>query len=229
MRYKLHSSSKGVSLVELLVGIVVGLVVLLGATTAFLGVNRSVSENMKADRLNHEVQSVVDIMIEELRRAGYWNTATVASPTTNPFGTIFTGTAGCVLYSYDSNNDGVVQPAERLGFKRDGTAIWMRSSGADMANCSNADDTWERVTDETLVSVQALTFTPSSKCVNSSTKAVSNTTCAAMIPAPIAGEKTVEGRTIEVNVQTIIVSTPENIRKNVIGVAKPRNYDVRMY
>ena len=91
---------KGFTLIELMVALVIGLVLMLGLTTFLINNIRSNSDTLKAIRLNQEMRATMMLMSRELRRAGYW--ASTASGT-NPFQTMTTSTAGCVLYSYDRN------------------------------------------------------------------------------------------------------------------------------
>lgn len=71
----LKTAHKGVSLVELLVAIAVGLLIVLGTTTFFLTSQASVLENTESLKLNGIMRSSLDFMGREISRAGYWESA----------------------------------------------------------------------------------------------------------------------------------------------------------
>ena len=67
-----HRRSRGLSIVELLVGTAVGLVVVAAATTV---VTRHARENRALAieaRLVQDLRTAADIIARDLRRAGYW-------------------------------------------------------------------------------------------------------------------------------------------------------------
>ncbi|NIC41501.1 prepilin-type N-terminal cleavage/methylation domain-containing protein [Aquabacterium sp. A08] len=218
---------RGISLVELLVGLAVSIFVLAGAGTAFLAHNVSVLNNLRADKLNHDIQVVTDIMVNDLRRAGYWNSsapgANLAQP--NPFRNIFLVNNNCVLYAYDNRNaandavpDGQVQNAERMGFKILNNAIWMKTAGdlASATDCTQGD--WTRVTNPDLVTVNNLNLALNARCITLDTNPIGElaTPCAG-----VAG-RTVEVRRIDIGVAATLIADNAS-QKQVIGSARVRN------
>lgn len=104
-------AAQGFTLVELMVALVAGLIVV-GAVGAFAASSlRANSEYIRATKLNQELRTNLGFITDELRRAGYDETAMdyIFRPTTytalSPFATIAlegAGTAsGCIIYSYD--------------------------------------------------------------------------------------------------------------------------------
>lgn len=155
---------RGVTLVELLVGLVIALVVMGGAFAAYLAVANSSRTNIRADRINIDVQSILDLMANDIRRAGHWSTP----GTGNPFAIIHpsSGTSSCLLYSYDENQDGAKQDTERFGFRRSSTGvIEVRTSGASDIDCNNG--TWQPLSDPNVMTVTTLTFRVQSQSVSS--------------------------------------------------------------
>jgi len=71
----LKTAHRGVSLVELMVAIAVGLLIVLGTTTFFLGSQASALENTGSLKLNGIMRSSLDFMGREISRAGYWESA----------------------------------------------------------------------------------------------------------------------------------------------------------
>lgn len=220
---------QGLSLVELLVGLAVALVVLTGAGAAFIAHSNSVSGGLKSDKMNHDMQVTLDIMVNELRRAGYWNSEAVGAPATSPFSSIYIN-GSCILYSYDMDNaagtnisDGLQQDNERFGYKLDSNAIWMKKSG-DAASATNcAAGSWERVTDQSLITVSQLSFTLVAKCVNPSaaTTTVTDTACSATTPTPTTGQRTVEIRRVDISAVANVIGDVSS--KQLNAVARLRN------
>lgn len=62
----------GVGLVELLMGILVGLVLLGGVISVYVATSKANADNLKLARLNQEMRAIMGIMTREIRRAGYW-------------------------------------------------------------------------------------------------------------------------------------------------------------
>ncbi len=86
---------RGFTVAELLVGMAVGLLVLLAVTSVYLTVLRSSSTNLDASRLNQEMAAIMNIMVNDIRRAGYWGGAATAfnTPFINPFTAVETASS----------------------------------------------------------------------------------------------------------------------------------------
>lgn len=233
------TSQRGVSLIELLVGFAVALVVLIGAGSAFLAQNASTAANMRADKTNHDLQIVMDIMVSELRRSGYWNGEAVGAPAVNPYQDIFISADGtCVLYSYDFRDaagtaatpDGLAPvDQERLGFRRTGNDIWMKTSGNVASATDCAVGNWERVTQPGLMNVTNLAFAIRARCVNVDTLVTTNAACTAASGA--AGERTVEIRGVQIDLDAQAVEpdgTPGAV-KSLTAFARIRNNAMQNY
>lgn len=156
-----RQGQSGFSVIEVMVGLVIGLFVVGGAIKLFvdyLGRNRTIA--LEA-RVNQDLRAAADLIARDVRRAGYWQNAvtSVWDPTTSSFNTnqyraISVGTANGsdqITYAYaKDNNDAVDNTVERRGFQisADG-ALQMRQGG-----------TWQSVTDPNTVTI-AMTITPS--------------------------------------------------------------------
>jgi prepilin-type N-terminal cleavage/methylation domain-containing protein len=139
--------SKGFSLVELMIALVIGLVVV-GAVLSFtLSSVTTNSEYIQSTRLSQELRNSMDFVSRELRRAGYdQNNAsytarsTATAPVISPFGRIFAstdangdGTANdsCIIYAYDrdAGTRGTIDLAQgeiraiRMGFTPAGVGV----------------------------------------------------------------------------------------------------------
>lgn len=157
----------GISLIEMLVGLVIALVVMSGAFAAYLAIANSSRDNIRTDRINIDTQTILQIMSNDIRRAGYCNSEAASSTcsTSNPFSNMHIEN-GCILYSYDSNADGAIDGGERYGFKMTAGVIRIRTEGTSDSDCSNGS--WESLSDSTLMNVQNLSISTTIQCVNGS-------------------------------------------------------------
>jgi prepilin-type N-terminal cleavage/methylation domain-containing protein len=171
----------GVSLIELMISITIGLVLIAGVTTIYTRIGAAGSENIARTRLTQQLRASMDFMSRELRKSGYvnsWDAAGTSLTGVNLdlielFGPVTTGgtcTSGvcdCILYSYDANDDskqGVGSATkgtnqnndnfELFGIKKDGDAIKLRYGGKPHA-CGSGS--WESLTDGE-VDITTLTF-----------------------------------------------------------------------
>lgn len=178
---------RGFSLTELMIGSAVGLIVIAGAVQLYLLNLRATLDNLRLSRLNQELRATLDLLQNDLRRAGYWSFVPGAeNPADNPFqnedNRLRLGHAPaeaadtCVLYSYDANADGRVGvgaagalgPAvstanlEQFGFRlRDGK-VQMRNGGSAF-DCHSGS--WQAISDPD-TEIMRLHFTLTETCSN---------------------------------------------------------------
>jgi type II secretory pathway component PulJ len=93
--------------------------------------------------MNIDVQMILNLMTNDIRRAGY-----IATPrSNNPFTIIHptNGTSSCFLYSYDANGNGALDGDEFFGFRVSQGAIQTRTQGTSQTDCTNG--TWQPLSD----------------------------------------------------------------------------------
>lgn len=172
-------SQRGLTLVELMVGIAIGLFVLaagvLGTTSSLRG-NR---ELLLEARLQQDLRAAMDLITRDVRRAGYWGNAIASIPTktvasvanpyvaipgmpsrptpilnnTNPVhaaGTAIDLTSDTFTYYWDKNNDNIVQTEETYQFDVNNGVLRMQIG----------NDGFQAVTDNSSMRVVGLTITP---------------------------------------------------------------------
>lgn len=83
---------RGVTLIELMVGLTVGLLVLAGVLTIYLSTLKTSNATIKSSRLNQEMGAILNIMASDIRRAGYNGAANPTQPSSNPFNLVDTAT-----------------------------------------------------------------------------------------------------------------------------------------
>ncbi len=85
LKRSISLNSGGFSLVELMIGITLGLIIISGVLGVFSSTVKNQSDNLKMSRLNQELRAVMDVMARDIRRAGYWG---LAADATRPVGTL---------------------------------------------------------------------------------------------------------------------------------------------
>ncbi|MDD1622202.1 MAG: prepilin-type N-terminal cleavage/methylation domain-containing protein [Methylococcaceae bacterium] len=161
----------GFTLIELMISLLVGLIIVAAAITIYIATVKGSSDTIKSARLNHDLESVMSLMVNDIRRAGYWGGAGVTSDAKrNPFTNTATAniqlpSSSCILYTYDANGSGALTPTnqaddidanEYYGFRLVGTTIRMRTSGTTTADC--ADGNWQEEIAGNQISITSLKF-----------------------------------------------------------------------
>jgi len=155
---KFFRKQSGLTLIELMIAMILGLFVAGSIITIFISNVKSTSENMKMLHLNQELRVVMGFISDEIKKAGY-------SASSNPnYMDAFTlsdedgdGLNDCIIYAYDENADGSGYDLniDRVGFKWDGdTILW----GKPVTSCDDSDGTWTALTDSTVADVTAFTL-----------------------------------------------------------------------
>jgi type IV pilus assembly protein PilW len=185
---KSHSSRQqtGFSLVELMIGMAIGLIIVAAAATVYVTTVRGGADTLRSAKLNIELRGAMDIMVAEIRRAGYLWFDADTDLSTNPFMQANTNLtlvgSDCLLFAYDANGNNVADTSDQFGFKKNGSKVSMRLGGtapSTSAGCSATGDSWESITDDNSIIVDTLTFAVTYQCLNSKTGAGSaNQACA---------------------------------------------------
>lgn len=236
-------NQQGLSLIELMVGLVVGLLILAAAGTAYIISSRSARDTINSTRLNMELRGAMDVMTNEIRRAGATGLVSSAGAG-NPF-TVQTAATRtdlqvsadgtCVEFAYDANGNGMVDTADYAGFRVQNGAIQMRNGGAGVVNnCSSGS--WETLTDTKTISIQPYaTGTPyfaiSYQCLNTLNNLSQNLSCNAFTSytglATGTSADLLETRTVDINLGgTLAQDTAMRIRLN--QQVQVRNHRVLM-
>lgn len=157
--------SRGLSIVELLVGIAIGLFLLAGASMMFVSSITNSRGLLAEARVNQSLRATADLITRDLRRAGYWEdamagtTTTSTATTANPYAAI-SATGSTVTYNLARDASAgrtattdlnTLTPDEQFGFRISSGAVQMQ------VGLNN----WQSVTDANVLTVTALAITPS--------------------------------------------------------------------
>jgi type IV pilus assembly protein PilW len=193
---KIKQLQSGLSLIELMVGLGVGMIVVAGVTSVYVSSVISSSDTLKQSKLNQELTTLMSVMSNDIMRAGVWTITDLEDynrPQNNPFSqadntvlevvesvasnttqTAVNDASGgeCILYTYDADLDGVLDDGDVRGFRLNNGVVEMREQG-DVTNntrhdnCNDADDSWIPLTDSRVINITNLDFIlTGSECVN---------------------------------------------------------------
>lgn len=152
----------GYTLVELMIGLLVGLIVLSAVIYAFLATLRSSKDLLNSTRLNMEMSVLTGTISGELRRSGYWP---VSSGTPSPYGASSSDlilypsetNANCVIYSYFNDSGPASGARVDRGFALVGGTILSGISSTGVVSCVTTG--WEPLHSSSLVSVSGFSIT----------------------------------------------------------------------
>lgn len=160
------SRQRGLSIIEFMVGIAVGLFVVGGATKFFTDYLVSNKRMLLETRVNQDLRAAADIVARDVRRAGYWNNATagvwgtgVTSITANPHTvgpgatTPSAGATNFVNYSYARNAGDALDSNEYAGFRLQVVG------GVNVLQMQDGQANWQAVTDPGTVDITVFSVT----------------------------------------------------------------------
>jgi len=175
------SKRQGVSLVELLVGIAVGLLVIASVVATYAAIARSAGEILGSAKLNAELRAAMAMMVRDIRRAGSWTSeidkrGDKPNPFTERMGSFITDInildgGRAIQLSYNNLLGG--QSGAVVGYREDGASIKTLHCNmvSDQPSACNTGTQitsgWERLTDENNIRIESLSFsTKGSRCHN---------------------------------------------------------------
>lgn len=190
---------QGLGLIEILIGISLSLAIMVVILQFFTSITSSSSAILKTVRLEYQVRTALDLMANDIRRAGYWNNSKSmlnsganSNPFMSPSTDLITPTASCILFAYDLNTDGVLPILntpfydERFGYRLQNEVLQSRSSTGSELNCSSG--AWENLTDPKTIKITHLTFVINSSAIPLTNPATSETLLQRAVSISITGQ-----------------------------------------
>lgn len=184
--------SQGMSIIELLIGVAIGLFLLAGASTMFVSNVTNSRRLLLEARINQDLRAAMDLISRDLRRGGYWGNSlagTLATGSTsvtqpNPYAAVTaTGTTQIdYAYTRDEVENNIVNTAsgtvkEEFGFRlHTGTQTIQMKIGGD----------WQTLTNNNILNIPSdgFTITPTettldlrAACAKTCTDSLSTPTC----------------------------------------------------
>lgn len=160
-----NKKQQGLSLIELMIGLTIGLILTGIVLKIYITSVKSSSDNLNITMLNQELRSLLHLIDHDVRRAGFWAAVPGTDDlSTDPFMSspndlnisATTGEAAnsCITYSYDLDKDKLVDVGtsataapfnaapydsgniEQYGFRLNGTSVEMRTGLASASESS---------------------------------------------------------------------------------------------
>lgn len=152
-------AARGFTLVELMVGLVVGMIVVAGVTSVYIANIRGSSMTLRSAKLNDELRAVANVMTNDIRRAGHIDlqSAAISTGFDNAFAnrTAASGTITDIsIYSY---NDSTPNQANCVVFTHDATFKTGNTVGTLDNTTTNAGDMFGYRLNPTTHAIEMLT------------------------------------------------------------------------
>lgn len=158
----------GLSLIELMIAVVLGMIVIAGVIQVFVGSVSSNTQLLRMTRLEEELSAIMTLMSADIRRAGF-NTASeninnVAAGWENPMFPI-TVNDDCILYTYDNVGDAdAANLTNQFGFRLNAGAIEMFTNQGNWGCGGGAG--WESASSADVITISTLEFDLTDQCIN---------------------------------------------------------------
>jgi len=125
MKLKIKRYQTGFTLIEMMISITIGVAAMSSILLVFsVSINNN-NEGLKRLKLGQELRTILDVMVRDIRRSGYWQSAT--GIVANPYSTLSVSPdASCITYSYDLNGNAAPQNSEKFGFRLSGGGVKYR-------------------------------------------------------------------------------------------------------
>jgi type IV pilus assembly protein PilW len=158
---------RGVTLIEMMIALVLSLLVMGMVISMFTSSIGGHAQAIRTMRLNQDLRISMDMMVRDIRRAGYWNSTNL--PASNPHATAISGnipvgvfdgvgTDDCVVMSYDLDEQGELAVEEFFAYRQNGGDLeTLKSDGLSAGTVCPASG-WNDLTDEETVVIDRLEF-----------------------------------------------------------------------
>jgi type II secretory pathway component PulJ len=150
-----HFRQRGLSVVELMVGLTVGLLIMAGAAVFFANQVHHTRRSVIEARLQQDLRAATALLVRDLRRAGHWQAAlhnTQWPAKDNPYRELaVTDAQQTITYHYSRDHDGennVVDAHEQFGFRVAQQVLYARAGTGQ----------WQSLTDRQQLRITRLQF-----------------------------------------------------------------------
>lgn len=161
-------AQRGLTLIELMIGMVIGLIVSGIALNLYLSTLNISTQTANTVRLNQEIRLIMDMMVTDIRRAGYGETPDGVSVAYSsivsggvPISIFDDGGEDCLVISYNADSDSDI---ELFAYKRDSASksvLLSQSSAVSTStasvNCSSFS-AWENLSSTDISVFSTLSF-----------------------------------------------------------------------
>lgn len=154
---------KGFTLIELMIGLLVGLIVLSGVLYTFITLLGGARDISNSSKLNREASMLDSLISGELRRTGYWppDGSSGSSPYSNaatPDLVIAGLNDECIMYSYMNNAvSPAVSVARGIAYDAVSKSVLYGAVSASLSSCTTTG--WTEIMPQSTLSIDSMRFT----------------------------------------------------------------------
>jgi Tfp pilus assembly protein PilW len=213
IRARGRSLQRGLSIVELMVGLTVGLLVIAGAAVFFANQIQHTRRSVIEARLQQDLRAATVLLVRDLRRAGHWQAAlqnTQWPAKDNPYRDVTVADAQqTITYQYSRDSDGdndVVDANEQFGFRVTQQTLYARAGTGQ----------WQSLTDRQQLRITRLQF-----AVDSEVAAAQH---ACMVACSGAACPQAAMRLVRYDIEAQAAPPHADVRQRLQGVVRVRNH-----
>ena len=170
---KAPDKTMGFTLVELLVSLLLGSLLLAMLIGLYVNSVSASAKALKFSRLRTDLQSIVALMENDIRRAGFGGSEYMVGIEHNKvFDSINSETQNCIVYAYNYDLAEVMTSLHFMGFRysvEKQTIQFGRKVDNQAINCFSYGD-WENLTDPNFLKITSLSFIESTAVIGQVTK-----------------------------------------------------------
>lgn len=204
----------GLSIVELMVGLTVGLLVIAAAAGVFAGQLHHTRRSVVEARLHQDLRAATTLLVRDLRRAGHWQAAlrhTQWPAQDNPYRDVAVSDAQqTIAYQYsrdeDADND-VVDAHEQFGFRVNQQVLYTRAGTGQ----------WQSLTDRQVLRIVRLQFVLDAQAVSA------EHACVAACGAGASACPQAAVRLVRFDIEAQAVPPHGDLRQRLQGAVRVRN------
>lgn len=201
MRLNIKHKQSGFSLVEVIISMAVGSFLVAGVTSVYVDTIKNSADNVVSIRLEQDLQSIVSLVSQEMRRVGYDGDSVAGGDT--DFG-VKEITQSCIRYNYDmgANPNGIPAANETFAFRLVDNAVQFGSS---VVSCVDPDATWVDINKESNVLVTSFSLNLIELCINLKNNSNCNSSDSPTDPVrpyitPVVGDQLVKKYQLVLNI-----------------------------
>lgn len=162
-----YTRNRGFTLIEMLIALLLGGVLLAMVVGIYVTNVTAGAKAMKLSRLRTDLQGLVSLMEDDIRRAGYGGSAfRVGVGKSKSIDTINSTTEKCIVYSYNYNDGDIDNPSTShfMGFRYaiDTQSVQFGSGVGLQASECFSTGSWVNLTDPNFMAITELSFSESS-------------------------------------------------------------------
>ena len=211
----------GIGLIELMIASSLGVILLGGAIAMFSSTVATNARTMHITRLNQDMQAIMDVVSDEIKRAGFIDTVGKEYSSEVLLVESYNGSNRCVRYAYDTNNSNSLSSSDFRGFRYNSSLRTLQFMQTNATACSGNDGSWVDINNTREIEITSVTFTRTKTCFNltDNTSTLSNTNACA---SSQSGDYATEHYTVDVNI-TGRLKSDTNIQKTLTNTIKIRS------